>query len=125
MTAFSIEQRSAQLARKTSLDVRELRAGPFDEALLRQIEAIPNFVVLLTPGCLDRCADPKDWFRREIVHAFASRRRAIPVRRDGFQPPPCTDLPADIADVVRQQWVTFSGEFSDESVGRLYDMLDE
>jgi hypothetical protein len=38
------------------LDVRELRAGPFDVALLRHIESTPNFVVLLTPGCLDRCA---------------------------------------------------------------------
>jgi hypothetical protein len=106
------------------LDVRELRAGPFDEALLRHIEAIPNFVVLLTPGCLDRCEDPADWFRREITHALTTGRRVIPVRREGFQPPPPTDLPEEIAGVVRQQWVTFSGEFSDEAVGRLHDMLD-
>jgi CheY-like chemotaxis protein len=106
------------------LDVRELRAGPFDDALLRYIEAIPNFVVLLTPGCLDRCMDPADWFRREIAHALATGRRVIPVRREGFQPPSPADLPVDIAGVVRQQWVTFTGEFTDEAVGRLYDMLD-
>ena len=81
-------------------------------------------MVLLTPGCLDRCGDPADWFRQEIAHALATGRRVIPVRREGFQPPPPADLPADIAPVVRQQWVTFSGEFSDEAVGRLYDMLD-
>lgn len=106
------------------LDVRELRAGPFDTALLRNIEAIPNFVVLLTPGCLDRCGEQGDWFRREVAHALASGRRVIPVRREGFSPPPESDLPDDMARVVRQQWVTFSNEFSDEAVARLCEMFN-
>jgi len=106
------------------LDVRDLRAGPFDVALLRQIEATPNFVVLLTPGCLERCGDPADWFRREIAHALATGRRVIPVRREGFRPPEATDLPEEIAGVLRQQWVTISSEFTDEAVSRLYEMFD-
>jgi hypothetical protein len=60
----------------------------------------------------------------EIAHALANGRKVIPVRREGFQPPPSSDLPDDISAVIRHQWVPFSGEFSDEAVSRLYDLLE-
>src|SRR6185503_16479935 len=38
------------------LDVDGLRGGRFDDALLRHIEATPNFIIILTPRSLDRRA---------------------------------------------------------------------
>jgi hypothetical protein len=42
---------------RTFLDVDELGAGHFDEALLETITNTPSFVVLLTPQALDRAEE--------------------------------------------------------------------
>jgi hypothetical protein len=66
------------------LDVDELPVGRFDERLLDIIDRTPNFLLVLSSGCLDRCVDKGDWLKREIVHAFEKRRNVIPIRVDGF-----------------------------------------
>lgn len=38
------------------LDLEELRSGPFNEKLYAAIEDSENFVVVLPPNALDRCA---------------------------------------------------------------------
>jgi hypothetical protein len=103
------------------LDVRDLHAGRFDETLLRQIEQSAHFVPLLTPGALDRVQDDSDWMRREIAHALACRRPVVPLAVAGFEFPP--KLPADLAELPRQQWVRYAHEFSDEAIDRLSDAL--
>jgi hypothetical protein len=37
------------------MDVESLRSGPFNTALLSEIESASEVVVILTPGSLDRC----------------------------------------------------------------------
>jgi regulator of sirC expression with transglutaminase-like and TPR domain len=66
------------------MDVERMDSGAFDEILLRQIAARAHFVLLLTPGALDRCANPDDWLRREIEHAIDMKRNIVPVTFDGF-----------------------------------------
>ena len=56
------------------MDVRELSAGRFDAALKASLESAENFIVLLTPGCLDRCAEEHDWLRQEISAALLAKR---------------------------------------------------
>jgi hypothetical protein len=106
------------------LDVRALRPGPFDVALLKSIEETRNFVVLLTPGCLDRCVSESDWFRKEIAHAIRTGRRIIPVQREGFEFPSSGSLPLDIAPLTTQHCTTYSNDFTDEVIARLYEMLE-
>lgn len=69
------------------LDVDELQVGRFDEKLLDLIGNSPNFVPILSPGCLDRCVEKNDWLKREIMHALETRRNIIPVWVDGFEFP--------------------------------------
>ena len=73
-----------QYKKRVFLDVRELQVGRFDESLLSQIEQTPNFILILSHGCLDRCAEKSDWLKREVVHALEHKRNIIPVLMEDF-----------------------------------------
>ena len=105
------------------MDVRELRAGPFDAALEVKIDAARDVVVVLTPGCLDRCTEEGDWFRREVARALAAGRNVVPIRREDFQVPAAQTLPEDIAQLSMHHCVTYSHEHSDAALDRLCEML--
>ncbi|MDQ8204287.1 CHASE2 domain-containing protein [Pelagicoccus sp. SDUM812003] len=66
------------------IDVKRLEAGRFDEQLIREIEAADTFVIILSPGSLDRCASENDWVRREIARAMDLEKRIVPVLKGGF-----------------------------------------
>jgi len=100
------------------LDVDRLPSGHFDTALLKTIENSPNFVVLLSPGSLDRCHSADDWLRKEIAHAIATRRNIVPVTLPGFHFPDSKTLSPDIADVTRHDAVEYSHRY-------FYAMLDK
>ena len=70
------------------LDVGDLGPKQFGERLLREIESVPNFVVVLSPGSMDRCQAHDDWLRREIAHTITTHRNIIPLMVDEFQYPP-------------------------------------
>src|SRR5437016_1460237 len=70
--------------KQTFLDVTDLRSGYFDDALLKYIAQTPNFVLVLSRGALDRCAEEQDWFRREIVQALHTGSNIVPVFLTGF-----------------------------------------
>ena len=65
-------------------DIESIRAGQFDTIILNQIAARPYFVLVLTPGTLDRCNDPHDWLPREIEQAIATSRVIVPVHTPNF-----------------------------------------
>ncbi len=70
------------------MDVESIDSGAFDTIILRQIEARAHFVLILTPGTLERCAEPGDWLRREIEHAMdhaAQHRAAVRQRFHDLQ----------------------------------------
>jgi len=49
------------------LDIEKLRAGKFDDNLLSSVRNARHFILVLTPGALDRCvgdSDRKDWVHR-------------------------------------------------------------
>ncbi len=118
----SYAARSVQQALKEEisifLDVDELPSGEFDTALLSTIESAPNFVVFLTRGSLERCADPQDWFGREIRHALETRRNIVPLTLPGFDFPKPEALPLEIRDLVRHDAVEFNHRY-------FYAMLDK
>ena len=57
-------------------------SGAFDTALYNQIAVRPDFLLVLTPGSLDRGANPGDWLRREIHRAHESPHGDPTVHRD-------------------------------------------
>jgi hypothetical protein len=66
------------------LDVNTIDSGAFDTIILNQIAARAHFVVLLTPGALERCANEGDWLRREIEESLRLKRNIVPVIEEGF-----------------------------------------
>jgi len=66
------------------MDVESINAGAFDTVILNQIAARAHFLVVLTPGAVERCAEPGDWLRREIEHAMALERNIVPLMVNNF-----------------------------------------
>lgn len=113
--------RAELLARglKTFLDVDDLGAHHFDESLLRRVEEATHFILVLSPGALDRCVNDGDWLRREISHAISTARNVVPVLKEGFRFPPRESLPAELADLPRYNCVEYSHIYFDATMGRL------
>jgi hypothetical protein len=88
------------------LDVEDVNSGFFDRTLLGHIEASSNFLLVLSPGALDRCTDPGDWLRQEIAHAITYQKNIIPVLLPRFTFPPV--LSEDIAELPRHQTIEYS-----------------
>ena len=106
---------------RTYLDVNDLRSGHFDEQLLTVIENTQDFVVVLTPGDLNRCHDEGDWLRRELAHAIATGRNIVPVFGSKIEYP--ESLPTDIAALRQYQAVEYSHQYSPGFLNRLLDLL--
>lgn len=66
------------------LDVESIDSGAFDSILLHQIEARGHFLLILTPGTLERCIEPDDWLRHEIEYAMETQRNIVPVLVNDF-----------------------------------------
>jgi tetratricopeptide (TPR) repeat protein len=65
-------------------DVETITAGRFDKIILKEIENCSYFLLILTPGTLARCTEPKDWLLREIEHALKSDQTIIPCYEPEF-----------------------------------------
>jgi hypothetical protein len=105
------------------LDVDDLGVGYFDEALLKRIAHIPNFIAVLTPNCLDRCVDERDWLRQEIAHALKTNRRVVPIMLPGFQFPEATSLPPEIRGLSAHQSIYYSHEYFNAMISKLVRYL--
>jgi hypothetical protein len=105
------------------LDVDDLGSGHFNEALLKYIENAPNFIVVLTPGSLDRCRHPDDWLRREITHAIETGRNIIPVMIESFVFPPPDELADEIRPIVTHNAVPYSHAYFSAAIDKLVGYL--
>ena len=68
-----------------------LEAGKFDNNLLQSIRSARNFVLVLTPGALDRCKgddEQRDWIHKEVACALNSKCNIIPVFDNFVMPDP-------------------------------------
>ena len=89
-----------------------------EAGLLEQIAQIPNFIVVLPPGALDRCQETQDSLRREISQAVATGRNIIPVRLPGFNFP--QDLPEDLQDLPRYHSVEYAPQNLDGMLAEIF-----
>jgi hypothetical protein len=101
-------------------DISSIDSGPFDEVILHQIAARMHFLVILTPGTLERCADPDDWLRREIEHAMTLGRNIVPITLDGFDFNEAEGLlTGQLAELTRYNAVSVPYEYLEEAMTRL------
>ena len=90
------------------VDIETLRAGKFNERLLEVIEECKDFILVLPPNALDRCANDDDWVRREVEHAIKHKRNIIPVMLRDFQWPSSDALPEGMRDLPLYNGITIA-----------------
>lgn len=66
------------------IDYRGLGSGKFEAEIFDNIRSRAHFLVLLTRHALDRCSDPNDWLRREIILALEIDTNIVPITYEGF-----------------------------------------
>lgn len=108
---------------RTFVDVADLELEMFDKSLLQRIAGTPHFIILLSPGCFDRCADPKDWFRREIAQALKNGRKILQIMLPGFEYP--GDLPQAIRKLSKCKRLPYSHELFPEMIERIVTYVEK
>jgi tetratricopeptide (TPR) repeat protein len=102
------------------MDVQSIDNGTFDTIILDQIKARAHFILILTQGSLDRCADSGDWLRREIETALATKRNIVPITAEGFSFEGAkTFLIGNLGELPRFNSVVVYHEYFDEAMERL------
>lgn len=108
---------------KVYLDVDSLHSSYFDEQLLNVIEKSTNFILILTPGSLERCNNPDDWVRKEIVQAIESNCNIIPIFNKGYDFPKPNTFPADLKNIPRYQSIEYSNQYHQAAIEKLISFL--
>lgn len=68
-------------------DLESLRSGEFNIKLYSVIDECTDFLLVLSPGALDRCDSEDDWVRREVEYALEKGKNVIPIMLRGFSFP--------------------------------------
>ncbi len=102
------------------MDVESINSGYFDRIILNQIEARAHFVLLLSPGSVERCANPDDWLRREIEYAMDKQRNLVPLFVSGFTFAGTEPyLTGKLAELSRFNGLNVPLDYFDEAMTRL------
>jgi len=124
LTARMLKQELTMRGFDVFLDVDDLGSSSrFDRTLQEQIERRANFVLVLSPGSLDRCRHDDDWLRLEIVHALKTNRRIVPVTRGGFNLEQDPNLPPDLAAIPLHNAVAYSSTYHRAAIQALTRFL--
>ena len=107
---------------KVFLDREGLSHGPFNTALLREIDSSTDVAVILTPNSLDRCRNEDDWLRLEVAYSMRQGKNVVPVMDDGFTWP-TGPLPDVLAEFPLFEGAPVSHDFFDASMTRLAALL--
>lgn len=124
---FAVAKMISELLKAKGLsafvDLDELRNGKFDEKILDAIEATPSFILILTPGSLDRCGEEGDWLTREIDKAVETGRNIIPILCEGFEWPKHWDnyMSDKIKMLSHYNSVVMSYEYVDAMVDKIIE----
>jgi hypothetical protein len=105
------------------LDVDDLKSGHFDEALLARIAEAPNFIVILSPNSLDRCADKDDWLRREITQALRTGRNMVPIMLRGFEFSSRQNLPQELQELPTHHSVEYNHTYFNAMIEKIVGYL--
>ena len=86
------------------LDVNTIDSGDFDRIILNQIGARAHFILIISPGSLERCANSDDWVLREIQEAVRLERNIVPIIEEGADfDHEMGYLPADVRAIVSKK----------------------
>jgi len=105
-------------------DFMGIASGDFERVIIENIKSRAHFLVLLTPSALERCAEPGDWFRREIEEAIACRRNIVPMMLESFDfgaPGIATHLTGELTLLKRYNGLSVPPEYFEAAMAKLRD----
>lgn len=121
-TARILRDKLTELGYRVFFDVESLRSGDFNVKLYSVIEGCRDFVLVLSPGALDRCVNKGDWVKNEIEHAIRTKKNIVPVLLRGFSFP--EELPESIADLPKYSGLEANSQFFDAFIAKLREFLE-
>jgi TIR domain len=102
------------------MDVESIDSGTFETVILNQIEARAHFLLILTPGTLDRCREPNDWLTREIDHAIKLQRNIVPLTFEKFSfSEQAKSLPSLLAGLPKYNSLGIYHDYFDDGMTKL------
>jgi hypothetical protein len=116
------------------MDIEDIRGGTaFPQVLREAVQRAAVTLVLIGPRWLTaaglnggrRLEDPADFVRQEILGAFESGARVIPVLLDGAKMPAAADLPEPLSPLATLNALELSNRHWHEDVDRLFDQIHE
>ena len=122
VTANLIAEKLRHAGYNVFFDVDTLTAGKFNEQLLEVIGNCKDFILVLPEDALERCKQPEDWIRREVMCALDHHKNIIPVMLDGFVWP--DSMPEGMEELRNFQAITsVNREYFDMIIQRLKSYL--
>ena len=108
---------------KVFLDVDNIGSGAFPDQIDRAIQQCNDFLLILSPGMLDRCADEEDWVRHEIVLAEKYGKNIVGISLPGFVMPSAESLPLELQGIPEKQVFIWSHEYRQASFGKIVENM--
>lgn len=87
---------------KVFLDYDELKVGKFGEKIQAAIIEAPIFLLVLSQGAMERCANEDDTVKKEIMLAYKHGKVFIPVNPDKTFDGIKADVPKEIKEVAQE-----------------------
>jgi len=105
-------------------DYNSIRDGKFNTQILDAIYSCDVFLLLLTPGSMNRCVNKGDWVAREIRTALKYNRHIIPITiENAFIWP--SDLPDDMKELKNiQRHKILTDEHFEYTIKRLSQRIE-
>ena len=134
LSAKIIRDKLKEMGYDVFFDVDSLKSGNFNERLFSIIDDCKDFLIVLSPGALDRCVNPdgtpndNDWVKKELAHALKAGKNVVPIMLNGFEmPKPGSEeanlLPEDIRDICVMNGMTSDPTDFDQKMKHLTDNL--
>lgn len=101
------------------LDVDNIGSGDFPVQIDHAIQDCNDFLLILSPGMLDRCVDEEDWVRREITLAEQYGKNIIGVSLPDFVMPEAETLPEPLRSIPEKQVFMWSHEYRNASLEKI------
>lgn len=120
-TAKILRDKLTELGYRVFFDVESLRSGDFNTKLYSVIDECSDFLLVLSPGALDRCWDEDDWVRLEVERALAKGKNVIPILLRGFRFP--DKLPESIDSLRFKNGIESNYQFFDAFIEKLLTFL--
>ena len=103
------------------LDVDGLGAGSWSDELEQRIAECRDFIPIVTEGFFDRCGNPDDVVRKELMNAIENKKNIIPlIATDHPFPDP---LPPEIASISSHNGVRYVHEYAPKAIENLASKL--